>query len=281
MEKKARKIGKRIAVFFLVLFLIVLTVLGVGWLGVFIADVSWEHYRPDYPKEDLTLLIYQETLQEQDYGKIYRQTGLTKVAVDDLRGKGAQQKILEAQDAFFQENKVTNSRFAPFFYQEMLEKQVPIVALQDGDIILSAAMRGSFYRYGHAGLVVDADYGLVLEAMEPNSKTVISPVQEFSDLASFMVLRPKVAKETREQVANYAKQNLIGLDYSLTAGIFGDKYREDITSTQCSHLVWYAYQTYGIDLDSDGGKIVTPRDLFSEQTEVVQVYGFDLDKLWR
>ena len=45
--------------------------------------------------------------------------------------------------------------------------------------------------------------------------------------------------------------------------------------------VWYAYKKFGIDLDSTGGAVVKPRDIAnSNQGEVVQAFGFDLDKLW-
>ena len=67
---------------------------------------------------------------------------------------------------------------------------------------------------------------------------------------------------------------------------FGSKRRElewdedewdDIEGTHCAHLVWYAYNRFGYDVDSDGGVIVTPRDIFESPVwEVVQVYGMPL-----
>lgn len=46
------------------------------------------------------------------------------------------------------------------------------------------------------------------------------------------------------------------------------------TGTQCAHLVWYAYRYFGYDLDSDGGFVVTPDDLYhSDLLELVQIYG--------
>ena len=54
---------------------------------------------------------------------------------------------------------------------------------------------------------------------------------------------------------------------------------ETITGTHCAHLVWYAYQQFGYDLDSDGGIIVTPRDLYeSTNLEIVQIYGMPQQK---
>ena len=39
---------------------------------------------------------------------------------------------------------------------------------------------------------------------------------------------------------------------------------------------------FGIDLDSDGGCIVKPQDMAnSPYMQVVQIYGFDPEKLWK
>ena len=79
-----------------------------------------------------------------------------------------------------------------------------------------------------------------------------------------------------------AKEELVGIPYSIAAGVLSPKYAEQLQSTQCAHIVWYAYQKYAnIDLDANGGWVVTPQDIFlSDQVEVVQYYGFDPDKLW-
>lgn len=97
-----------------------------------------------------------------------------------------------------------------------------------------------------------------------------------------MILRPKFPKEFREQVAEYAKENLLGVKYSFAVGILSKKYNEDsFTRTQCAHLVWYAYRHFGVDLDSNGGLVVTPPEMAnSPYVEVVQIYGFDPVKLW-
>ena len=65
-------------------------------------------------------------------------------------------------------------------------------------------------------------------------------------------------------------------------GILSFQYNEDsFTRTQCAHLVWYAYRHFGVDLDSNGGLVVTPPEMAnSPYVEVVQIYGFDPVKLW-
>ena len=278
--QKGKKIIKRILVILLAFFLFVAVVIGVGFLGVWVADASWPQGGPDYEKTDISTLVTKEALSEEEYDLIYRQTGLTKIAVDDCRAKGNTRRILEVQSAFFKTPKVNKYCFAPFTYMDTIGHSVPLAFLEDGDILVSASMRCSFFRYGHAALVVDGKYGRILESQDYTVDSNIGSATTFSTLTSFLVLRPKVDKQTKERVANAAISSLKGIKYSLFAGIFGEKYQENPTETQCAHLVWTAYMRYGIDLDADGGWIL-PRDFLSDKVEVVQVYGFDLDTLWR
>lgn len=279
--KKGGKVLKRIAVILLALFSFVLIFVGVAELGAYSADVSWRHFRPDYEKKNISQLLTKADRTESDYEELYRQTGLTKIAIDDCIAKGRADYILEIQDAFFETPQVYKTCFAPFTYIETLDRTIPIAPLQDGDILLSASMRCSFFRYGHSALVVDGEYAQILELADFSKNSEINSATVFSNLASFMVLRPKVSAEIKSQVVASAKQDLLGIKYSLTAGIFGDKYQERPSVSQCAHLVWTAYKRYGIDLDGDGGAVVKPKDFLSSSVEVVQVYGFDLEELWR
>lgn len=99
-----------------------------------------------------------------------------------------------------------------------------------------------------------------------------------------MVLRPnpeKISDETRKAVAEYAKKQLLGVPYTVFAGIFSKKNQQPLKGTQCAHVVWYAYKQFGIDLDSNGGCVVKPRDMAnSEYMQIVQIYGFDPEKVW-
>ena len=48
----------------------------------------------------------------------------------------------------------------------------------------------------------------------------------------------------------------------------------------CSYLIWYAWNRFGYDLDSDGGRLVTCDDILnSPLVEIVQVYGLDLESV--
>jgi len=68
----------------------------------------------------------------------------------------------------------------------------------------------------------------------------------------------------------------------LTTGILSKKNQKNPNRTHCAHLVWRAFKQFGIDLDSNGGKIVKPQDIAnSPHLEVVQIYGFHPEKLWK
>lgn len=249
--------------------------------GVLIAD-NREYFRPDYEKVDLSDILDKTELTDEDYELIYRQTGLAKIAVCDLLEKGDKDSIAEMQEQFFSDIDYQCSNWSMFSYIECLESHIKLADLQDGDILISSSTHISSWRCGHAAIVVDAKKGLILNAVRAGSLSEISGISDFTDRASVMVLRPKLDKETRESVAEYARNNLVGIPYSSTVGILSPKYEETIKTTQCSHLVWYAYKKFGIDIDSDGSGLVTPKDIaHSEYLDIVQIYGFDPDNLWK
>lgn len=99
-----------------------------------------------------------------------------------------------------------------------------------------------------------------------------STVDRFRKYSSVAVFRLKdVSSEIRSQIAEFAAQSLVNKPYSLFAGIFDDN------STHCSYLIWSAFNEFGYDLNSNGGKIVTPSDIAkSPLLELKQVYGLPL-----
>ena len=70
--------------------------------------------------------------------------------------------------------------------------------------------------------------------------------------------------KTKYEVTDYAKETLYDIPYHLSAGFIGEK-APDTTKPyfgmQCAYLVWYAWNHFGYDLDSDGGRLVTSADL--------------------
>jgi uncharacterized protein YycO len=146
--------------------------------------------------------------------------------------------------------------------------------LENGDIIITLSIHTFGWRHGHAAIVTDAYNGETVQAVMMGEQSAIGNISEWSQFPLVAVLRVKdMDRATRQKVADYAKGNLVGLEYSLFAGMFGSQ-EETLTQTQCAHLVWYAYNQFGVDLDSNGGDTVIPKDILkSDKLEIVQVYG--------
>ncbi|MBO7297699.1 MAG: hypothetical protein J6U60_01475 [Clostridia bacterium] len=280
--RKKRTWQKRLLVILCAVLFFVGAVLGVLGLGVVYTEKNWDYWSPNYEKIDILPLLQKDERTEEDYRILYEQTGLTKIGIDGLLAEDKMERILKIQAYFFSKPALDVVHFAPFTYLEEVDGVAPLALLEDGDILVSATTRVSWWRYGHSALVVDGDDGVILEALEPGSKSRCSQASTMANLSNFMILRPKLDKSLRKEVAEYALENLRGVPYRLTVGVLSKKYNPDtIKGTQCAHLVWYAYKKFGVDLDSNGGGIVKPQDMaLSAQVEVVQAFGFDLDKLW-
>ena len=283
IEKQPKRNGwKTVLIIFCCILIFACAVLGVLQLGVIYCRNTWEQWTPNYAKTDISGLLTKETLTDEEYDVLYRQTGLTKLAIDDMRGDTqGRMRILDIQDFFFEKHEVKEDKFAPFTYMNEMDVYGYMAELQDGDIIVTSTTYVSWWRYGHAALVVDGKSETLLESLSPGTLSKLTGAWNFTYLGNFLVLRPKVSKELKAQIVAYAKENFLNIPYDMVTGILNKKNPETLTGTQCAHLVWYSYKKFGVDLDSNGGAIVKPQDMFlSDQVEVVQAYGFDLDTLW-
>lgn len=308
-SRKNRKVRRMM--FTAVNFAIPLTILLYLW--TYSAEKN-AHCMPDYPMEDITAYMMKETLTSDEYDFLFRQTGVTRPGIDALRSKNRMKELLSVQRRFFQKVEVECERNF-FLFREVLKEAEPergrklvssgqwtnfqgvnaehlrqksvekeelegnnrfIPILEDGDILITFNSHFLGWRNGHAALVVNAEEGLTLEAITLGENSAIMSVKSWAKRPSFTVLRlAGVDKETREQIAEYAQTTLKDLPYRLTAGVWKEK--GELVGTHCSHLIWYAYQQFGYNLDSDGGLFVTPRDIYDSQLlEVIQVYGMDV-----
>ncbi len=240
--------------------------------------------QPDYERLDLDGYLDGE-LTDEDYGVLYRQTGLTKIGIDRALKKGETGKhlIKQIQADLFKPHEVMFGQVAPYACTDYIEKHVANTYLEDGDIIITSSTHISFVRIGHAGLVTNGNLANVMQANAYGTYSRIGTVRDFTDRVNFIILRPNpdlIDKAVIDEVVKYATANLIGIPYEGLAGLLTNK--NDIRKTQCAHVIWYAFKQFGIDLDSNGGCMVVPYDLAnSAYLQPVQVFGFDLDKLWR
>lgn len=268
------------------------------------------HYAPECAREDLTSILKKDALTDGDYAILFSQTGMARPGVDELYASGRQWELIGLQQRYFASAEVECSHTGLFVRSERLINFQSIVqnvdflpTVQNGDILIT--FNGHFFgwRSGHAAIVVDAGERLTLEAIMPGWDSGICSLENWQEYPGFALLRLKGAPAgEREQIAAYAREHLAGLPYSLTAftdssgdgltaqgagagsaASIGSGRRQernwsggedDLSGTQCAHLVWYAYQHFGYDLDSNGGLVVTPSDLYhSDLLELVQIYG--------
>ena len=237
---------------------------------------------PSYEKEDLWPTLLKSEWAEEDYAFLYRQTGLGRLALDALKEDPS--RIEKIQESFFYEGELRHELAAfssPHDY--LYGYKAEMAPMEDGDVLVTSSCHTFGWRNGHAAIVVDGKNGRVVESNNPGHPSAYGPTEWFANSSNFILLRLKGAtQEERAQIARYAERNLINIPYSLIVGIFTSKdLKDNITQTNCSHLVWQAYKHFGYDIDADGGPVCTSRDIsLSPLFEVVQVYGFDPYQLW-
>ena len=222
-----------------------------------------------------------DSLTEKDCDLIFSQTGLGKPSVDYFADNP--EKIEEYREYYLADKDYKCVREGVFACHEYITdtegsaiQNPPFVNLQNGDIIITLSIHSLWWRHGHAAIVVDAEKGTTAQAVMIGEKSAFGHIGEWRDFPLVAVLRPKnVNTEIIDEVVTFTKEKLIGIDYSLMSGILSGRDENIIpTTTHCAHYVWYAYKCFGIDIDSNGGRIVTPKEiLHSDKLEVVQVYG--------
>ena len=251
---------------------------------------------PSYAKVDIAALAdKEEDWTEEEIDTLYHQTGLGKAALlkmkservyEDDRLIPLSEQLVEYQTALFYNGEMEHELVADVSKRDLMKHfNAPVApVLEPGDVFVNSSTHTLGFRNGHAAIVLN-EYGDVIESLEFGAKSSVSPCadQWFAESSNFMILRLKnVDAAAREQIALEAEKNLLGVRYSLAVGIFSKKNQgTKMRHTHCSHLVWQAYKNAGYDIDYNGGLVVTPQDIArSPLFEVIQVYGFDPDKLW-
>lgn len=289
-------------------------------LTLFLFVYSWTmeavpqaHISPQTDLQDILPILVQTQITDNQLNILSEQTGLHPRIIRKLLNQGETQQLLQIQQHYFAPVRIATHSSTPLTISEhLVDVQgdritgMPLVDLQDGDILITKNSRFLGWRNGHAALVVDAEKGILLEAVMLGTATRLSSVEKWSAYPSFQVLRLRdeyaereayadntdpITESLPQKIAAYAAKNLTEVPYHLHAGIWerlsptkiktvqaadsGELPVSALKGTHCAHLVWYAYKQFGIDLDSDGGLIVTPNDIQnSTYLEVIQSYGY-------
>ncbi len=283
--KEKRKLPKKIIALIVcgvIIATLLLTCLGAE-IAFLVAD-NTDVWHPDYSMESIDEQLDkwngENSLSQCDYDFIYSQTGLTKTGADRAlaRGESGKRLIRDIQKDYFAPRSIEHNKIAPFTCMDFADTIITPVYLKDGDIVVSPCTNLAGWRMGHSGLVCDGAANRVLHALTYGTTSQTDSINYFTGCNAFMIL--EVDTDRQKEVVTYAKENLLGIPYEGLTGIITNKNK--IQKTQCAHLVWYAYKQIGIDLDSNGGLIVTPQNLAnSPHVKVVQIYGYDPVKLWK
>jgi len=233
-----------------------------------------DYIAPTYDRIPITASTDQDTL--------FLQTGLGESAIEKLIEQDEFDVALNLQDAIFEPTEATCDSLFDWLTREdrrVHDPRIVLVDLQPGDILLTFSTHSVGWRHGHAGLVLDEN--TVLESVAIGEVSGIMNVDHWTTYSNFIVLRIKGIDETLQRaVAAYAKEKLNGVSYRLLSGWIGEKapqIDEVMFGAHCSYLIWYAWNQFGYDLDSDGGRLVTCDDIYhSDLVEVVQIYGLEL-----
>lgn len=214
-------------------------------------------------------------LADGDYGFIYSQTGLGRAAVNSLPSLDL---LYDYQESYYSDITFSCDMNSPISFEERIDgSSVKLAPLENGDILVTNSSHVLSWRNGHAAIVVDAEKGVTLEAVVIGKNSKTQNLSKWTKYPNFAVLRLKGAdKSEREKIARSAMDNLNDIPYNLFIGLFPMKYSEigGVRGTHCAHLVWQAYASFGYDIDSDRGLIVTPADIYrSDLFEIVQSYG--------
>ncbi len=261
---------------------IIITVIAVIILTLIVRHIIAENsvfYKVPYKKVNIESTLDKKKLTDEDYMLIYEQTGVSPGAARELISLGYTDILTELHDLYFKAPDTEKHYIAyPITLEERNKVQnTPLVPLKAGDILVTFNTRTLDWRHGHCGLVLD-DYGTtLLEHMSVGNQSCVTSPFEWGTYPAFAVLRYS-DKKVAEDAVRYAEEKLVGVDYNIFAGIFKkDKSDEEkLSDSHCSHIVWQAFKTCGVDIDSNGGFIVTPRDIaMSEKLQVVQIYGLN------
>lgn len=270
---------------------------------------------PSYAQESLDAVLQKDEFSDGDYDFLYRQTGLGRIAVEELEHTMSRDalsdRLKEFQAALFFKGGIRHNTIVDgLCYHDLLIDEAgntvtaPTMERKAGDVLVTSSTHTLGYAHGHAALMLRNNNMMQSTALgHPSERlsqsTETAGIGYFNQSTNFIMLRLKdeialrlagsygipadaTADEVRALIADEAERDLVGVDYSLTVGVFSSKDQgKTPASTHCSHLVWQAFKNFGLDIDGDGGLVVTPRDLtLSDLFDVIQVYGFDPIQLW-
>ncbi len=239
-------------------------------------------YLPEVEKQDISFVFSKNEITDADLDFLFEQTGISPYSSRELINQGRTEIFELIQDKYFEKPEIKKNYICfPFTAEERtIAEATPLVNLKNGDILLTFNTQTCDWRHGHCAIVTDAEKGIILEHVSVGETSCFSRANKWGKYPSFAVLRYPDEK-IAEKVAQYARESLIDIDYNIFAGLIKkDKSKEEKPeSSHCVHIVWQGFKAFGVDIDSDGGRIVTTNDIaMSDELKVIQIHGIDPQK---
>lgn len=237
-------------------------------------------WTPNIEYQSVSNILEKEVLSENDYITIFNQTGISPYSINEIKNSGDISKIKELNTMFFDRQEIKQKYLCfPFTTMEYnLDEKTPIVPVKNGDILVNFSTSTLDWRHGHSALVIDAENDKTIEHTLVGAQSHIGSVSSWGKQPKFVILRYE-DEDIVNKVVEFAKENLIGVDYDIFVGIDGNKDKTNEKrkyASNCSHIVWQAFKSQGIDIDSNGGLFVTPKDIaLSKKLKVIQIMGID------
>lgn len=243
-------------------------------------NINKTFWCPDIEYKDVIEICKRENLTNDDYLEIFNQTGISPYAIKKIIEENRINRLRQLNEMYLNKPKIKQKYlcFPITSMDYMVNQRTPLVNIKNGDILINFDTYTLDWRHGHVGLVVDAENDKVLEHAVIGETSYLCSLSSWSVQPKFVVLRFE-NEEIVNNVVEYAKSNLVDLKYSISVGLFDEKDKSNIDgkfSSNCSHIVWQAFKKFNVDLDSNGGNIVTPKDIaLSNELKVVQIYGIN------
>lgn len=234
----------------------------------------------DIEYKDITSICKKDNLTDEDYMTIFYQTGVSPFATKKLLNSDGFVYLKELNKLYLKKQDIKQKYICfPFTTMEYnVSQRTPIVDVKKGDILVNLSTSTLDWRHGHSAIVIDTLGDKTIEHTLVGAQSHIGSVSSWSLQPKFVVLRYE-DEEVVDRIVEYANKNLIGVDYDIFVGIDGKKDKSEEKrkyASNCSHIVWQAFKSQGIDIDSNGGMFVTPEDIaLSDKLKVVQIYGID------
>ena len=274
------------------LLLIIIGIFEIMYIILFLQNIQLAkagHYTPSYNYVDLKQICSKDSLSEKDYKTLFYQTGLSPHAIDKLRTQPEYfQKIKRYQDIFFRKINISSTATLFLTKTEFIdsityanEKAFIPAPLENGYILYTPSSSTLGWRNGHIALVVDENKKQIFEAASIGELSEIRNYEHWTSYPAFIMLRIKpellnINSTLLNEVISTIKNELINLPYSLLCGVTTPKNIPRCTKSHCAHIIWHAFLSQGIDIDSNKGVIVTPENIMKcDLLEVVQIYGVD------